>query len=68
MAMTVTCPTCGAAYTADHAAIVARTWRRRCPTCFPPDRGDAAPALCGQCGRPLRTLRARCAVCLGIAA
>jgi len=67
MPMLVTCPTCGATYTAERAEIIGRTWRRRCPTCFPPAR-DPAPALCAQCGRPLRSLRARCAVCLGVAA
>jgi len=68
MAMLVTCPTCGSTYTAERAEIVGRTWRRRCPVCHPPDRGDPAPARCSQCGRPLRSLRARCAHCLGVAA
>ena len=68
MAMLVTCPTCGASYTAERAEIVNRTWRRRCPVCHPPERGDPAPAACSQCGRPLRSLRARCAACRGLAA
>lgn len=68
MAMLVTCPTCGTTDEVQRAEIVGRTWRRRCPACHPPERGDPAPATCAHCGRPLRSVRARCAVCLGVAA
>jgi DNA-directed RNA polymerase subunit RPC12/RpoP len=68
MAMVIRCATCDTEYEADAAAITAGTRRRQCPVCHPPDRGDPAPATCAECGRPLRSLRARCARCLGVAA
>jgi len=68
MAMVIQCPTCGTTYETQRAEIVARRWRRRCPVCHPADRGDEAPAACAQCGRPVPSLRARCAACRGLAA
>jgi len=61
------CRRCGIEFTADRGAILAGTWRRQCPTCPPPDRGNSVSTMCIGCGRPLRAgSRPVCVRCIAV--